>query len=175
MFFLLEALVLENRFDAIIDTIRNYWGKQTDAGATTFWEMYHEPDDPSPFTNENRLTEATATAGPPHRRSSSPSTCSACVPTSPATPKFASPLIPETSPAPKAASPRRTARSIVTGNAMTRALRSRRRSPRASGHAHRTPPQRKNHGCRRTGGDQGDGADFKEPPHQSDDEFLTAA
>ncbi len=58
MFFLLEALVRENRFDALIDTIRNYWGKQTDAGATTFWEMYHEPDDPGPFTNENRLTRS---------------------------------------------------------------------------------------------------------------------
>ena len=42
MFFLLEALVQEQRYDALIDTIRNYWGKQIDAGATTFWEMYHE-------------------------------------------------------------------------------------------------------------------------------------
>jgi len=42
MFFLLEALVQEKRFDDLIDTIRNYWGKQIDAGATTFWEMYHE-------------------------------------------------------------------------------------------------------------------------------------
>jgi hypothetical protein len=42
MFFLLEALVLERRFDALADTIRDYWGKQIDAGATTFWEMYHE-------------------------------------------------------------------------------------------------------------------------------------
>ena len=42
MFFLLEALVREGRFDALIDTIREYWGKQIDAGATTFWEMYHE-------------------------------------------------------------------------------------------------------------------------------------
>ena len=42
MFFLLEALVQERRFDTLIDTIRDYWGKQVDAGATTFWEMYHE-------------------------------------------------------------------------------------------------------------------------------------
>jgi hypothetical protein len=42
MFFLLEALVQEQRFDDLIDTIRDYWGKQIDAGATTFWEMYHE-------------------------------------------------------------------------------------------------------------------------------------
>jgi hypothetical protein len=42
MFFLLEALVQEGRFDALIETIRDYWGKQIDAGATTFWEMYHE-------------------------------------------------------------------------------------------------------------------------------------
>jgi hypothetical protein len=42
MFFLLEALVLEKRYDALIDTIRDYWGKQIDAGATTFWEMYQD-------------------------------------------------------------------------------------------------------------------------------------
>jgi alpha-L-rhamnosidase len=42
MFFLLEALVQERRFDALVETIRDYWGKQTDAGATTFWEMYHD-------------------------------------------------------------------------------------------------------------------------------------
>jgi hypothetical protein len=42
MFFLLEALVQEKNFDAMIDTIRSYWGKQIDAGATTFWEMYHD-------------------------------------------------------------------------------------------------------------------------------------
>jgi hypothetical protein len=42
MFFLLEALVREKRFDDLIDTIRDYWGKQIDAGATTFWEMYHD-------------------------------------------------------------------------------------------------------------------------------------
>src|SRR6185503_13664329 len=42
MFFLLEAVVQERRFDALIDTIRDYWGKQIDAGATTFWEMYHD-------------------------------------------------------------------------------------------------------------------------------------
>jgi hypothetical protein len=42
MFFLLEALVHEGRFEEMIDTIRGYWGKQIDAGATTFWEMYHD-------------------------------------------------------------------------------------------------------------------------------------
>ncbi len=41
MFFLLEALVREKRFDQLIDTIRDYWGQQIHAGATTFWEMYH--------------------------------------------------------------------------------------------------------------------------------------
>jgi len=40
MFFLLEALVNESNFDALSKTISDYWGKQTDAGATTFWEMY---------------------------------------------------------------------------------------------------------------------------------------
>jgi hypothetical protein len=50
MFFLLEALVRQNDFDGLIDTIRNYWGKQIEAGATTFWEMYHE--------NEPRLTRS---------------------------------------------------------------------------------------------------------------------
>jgi len=42
MFFLLEALVREKRYDALIDTIRNYWGEQVQAGATSFWEMYHK-------------------------------------------------------------------------------------------------------------------------------------
>jgi hypothetical protein len=42
MFFLLEALVREADWDGLIDTIRTYWGKQIEAGATTFWEMYHE-------------------------------------------------------------------------------------------------------------------------------------
>ena len=41
MFFLLEALEREGRFAELIDTIRGYWGKQIEAGATTFWEMYH--------------------------------------------------------------------------------------------------------------------------------------
>jgi alpha-L-rhamnosidase len=42
MFFLLEALVRQNDFEGLINTIRSYWGKQIEAGATTFWEMYHE-------------------------------------------------------------------------------------------------------------------------------------
>src|ERR1043165_6770396 len=42
MFFLLEALVAENKADQLIPTSRSYWGKQIDAGATTFWEMYHD-------------------------------------------------------------------------------------------------------------------------------------
>jgi hypothetical protein len=50
MFFLLEALVREGDFEAMIRTIRDYWGRQTDAGATTFWEMYHE--------HEERLTRS---------------------------------------------------------------------------------------------------------------------
>lgn len=45
MFFLLEGLVRENKFDALVGTIRDYWGKQVDAGATTFWETY-QPDQP---------------------------------------------------------------------------------------------------------------------------------
>jgi hypothetical protein len=45
MFFLLEALVEENRFKEMIDTIRSYWGVQIEQGATTFWETYH-PDSP---------------------------------------------------------------------------------------------------------------------------------
>lgn len=42
MFFLLEALVQERRYDALVETIGDYWGKQVDAGATTFWEMYDD-------------------------------------------------------------------------------------------------------------------------------------
>jgi hypothetical protein len=45
MFFLLEALVQEERYDDMVETIRSYWGRQIDAGATTFWEMYHGPAD----------------------------------------------------------------------------------------------------------------------------------
>lgn len=42
MFFLLEALVREKQWGALIDTIRSYWGAQVEAGATSFWEMYHK-------------------------------------------------------------------------------------------------------------------------------------
>ena len=42
MFFLLEALVREGDIRGMVRTIRRYWGKQIDAGATTFWEMFHE-------------------------------------------------------------------------------------------------------------------------------------
>jgi len=45
MFFLLEALVRENRYDDLVETIYNYWGQQIDAGATTFWEMFHPRDE----------------------------------------------------------------------------------------------------------------------------------
>jgi alpha-L-rhamnosidase len=45
MFFLLEALARENRILDLLDTIRSYWGKQIQAGATTFWEMFH-PTEP---------------------------------------------------------------------------------------------------------------------------------
>lgn len=41
MFFALEGLVREGRWRELIKTIRGYWGAQLDAGATTFWEMYH--------------------------------------------------------------------------------------------------------------------------------------
>ncbi|AHF92464.1 alpha-L-rhamnosidase [Opitutaceae bacterium TAV5] len=41
MFFVLEGLAREGRGDELVSLIRDYWGKQTDAGATTFWEMYH--------------------------------------------------------------------------------------------------------------------------------------
>jgi len=41
MFFALEGFAREGRWNDLIDTIRNYWGIQIDAGATTFWEMYH--------------------------------------------------------------------------------------------------------------------------------------
>ncbi len=40
MFFVLEVLVRDGRFDLLQKTIRDYWGVQLDAGATTFWEMY---------------------------------------------------------------------------------------------------------------------------------------
>ncbi|MEA2735675.1 MAG: alpha-L-rhamnosidase, partial [Humisphaera sp.] len=55
MFFLLEALVQERRYDDLIGTIRDYWGKQIDAGATTFWEMYHEG---GPADGNTRLTRS---------------------------------------------------------------------------------------------------------------------
>ena len=40
MFFVLEVLVRDGRFDLMQQTIRDYWGVQIEAGATTFWEMY---------------------------------------------------------------------------------------------------------------------------------------
>lgn len=59
MFFLLEALVAENKADQLIPTIRDYWGKQIDAGATTFWEMYQDPDTTTPFSGaSHRLTRS---------------------------------------------------------------------------------------------------------------------
>lgn len=45
MFFVLEGLVREGRDRELIDTIRSYWGRQIDAGATTIWEIMH-PDEP---------------------------------------------------------------------------------------------------------------------------------
>jgi hypothetical protein len=41
MFFVLEGLAREGRFAELTQTVRSYWGKQIDAGATTFWETYH--------------------------------------------------------------------------------------------------------------------------------------
>lgn len=41
MFFMLEGLANEGRYAELVDTVRAYWGQQTDAGATTFWETYH--------------------------------------------------------------------------------------------------------------------------------------
>lgn len=43
MFFVLEGLAREGRITELTDTVRSYWGKQVEAGATTFWETYH-PD-----------------------------------------------------------------------------------------------------------------------------------
>lgn len=45
MFFALEGMIREGRFDALVQAIRDYWGPQIAAGATTFWEMYH-PEQP---------------------------------------------------------------------------------------------------------------------------------
>ncbi|MFA6960876.1 MAG: family 78 glycoside hydrolase catalytic domain [Opitutaceae bacterium] len=50
MFFLLEGLANEGRYTELVDTVRAYWGKQVDAGATTFWETYHP--------GEERLTRS---------------------------------------------------------------------------------------------------------------------
>ncbi|AWI09329.1 family 78 glycoside hydrolase catalytic domain [Ereboglobus luteus] len=41
MFFVLEGLAREKRGADMTRLIRDYWGKQIKAGATTFWEMYH--------------------------------------------------------------------------------------------------------------------------------------
>ncbi|MBW3635100.1 MAG: glycoside hydrolase family 78 protein [Armatimonadetes bacterium] len=43
MFFVLEALAREERGVELVQTIRDYWGLQTQAGATTFWETYFAP------------------------------------------------------------------------------------------------------------------------------------
>lgn len=41
MFFVLEGMVREGRFQELVDTIRSYWSRQIAAGATTYWEMYY--------------------------------------------------------------------------------------------------------------------------------------
>jgi len=41
MFFLLEALAARGRTAELLKLIRDYWGLQIDAGATTTWEEYH--------------------------------------------------------------------------------------------------------------------------------------
>ena len=41
MFFVLEALANEGRYTELVDTVRDYWGNQVKAGATTCWETYH--------------------------------------------------------------------------------------------------------------------------------------
>ena len=41
MFFQLEGLARQGRWDEMVQTIRDYWGVQIRAGATTFWETYH--------------------------------------------------------------------------------------------------------------------------------------
>ncbi|WP_052361554.1 family 78 glycoside hydrolase catalytic domain [Geminisphaera colitermitum] len=41
MFFVLEGLAREGRGGDMVRLIRDYWGKQVEAGATAFWEMYH--------------------------------------------------------------------------------------------------------------------------------------
>lgn len=50
MFFVLECLARERRGTELTALIRDYWGKQVKAGATTFWEMYHE--------NQPRMTRS---------------------------------------------------------------------------------------------------------------------
>ena len=41
MFFVLEGLANEGRYAELVDTVRCYWGKQVEAGATACWETYH--------------------------------------------------------------------------------------------------------------------------------------
>ncbi|MDY6914175.1 MAG: family 78 glycoside hydrolase catalytic domain [Planctomycetota bacterium] len=42
MSFVLEGLVRGGRYAELVSLIRDYWGQQVDAGATTFWEQYHD-------------------------------------------------------------------------------------------------------------------------------------
>lgn len=60
MFFLLEVLEREGDFSRMIDTIADYWGRQIQAGATTFWEMYLTPQSGGRgrFTAAHRLTRS---------------------------------------------------------------------------------------------------------------------
>ncbi len=41
MFFVLEGLARDKKFKELADTVRTYWGKQVEAGATTCWETYN--------------------------------------------------------------------------------------------------------------------------------------
>jgi alpha-L-rhamnosidase len=45
MFFVMEGYAREGRWTEMVKAIRNYWGIQIEAGATTCWETYH-PGEP---------------------------------------------------------------------------------------------------------------------------------
>ena len=68
-------------FDALIDTIHDYWGQQIHAGATTFWEMFHPGEARLTRSHCHGWSAAAARVfgfAPPYRLSRQPSIGGSC-------------------------------------------------------------------------------------------------
>lgn len=48
MFYMMEALMRENRYDLVLPMVQRFWGHMLDEGAATFWEMIYPKDSEFP-------------------------------------------------------------------------------------------------------------------------------